>query len=108
MPLSTQDKSLADRLMASVGGWLLAHTELMFRIARNTVPILIVAYQCNRLAAVTRLDDVAEVLSRPNVFDVIYAPKISVIMASADDHLGMHVVELSLRDKTTMRMTAPR
>jgi cytochrome P450 len=106
--LSTQDKSLADRLMASVGGWLLAHTELMFRIARNTVPILIVAYKGKRFALVTRFDDVAEVLSRPNVFDVIYAPKISVIMDGDNIFLGMHDVEQATRDKTTMRMTAPR
>src|ERR1700704_236793 len=108
MPLSTQDKSLADRLMASVGGWLLAHTELTFRIARNTVPIFIVAYKGKRFALVTRFDDVAEVLSRPNVFDVIYAPKISVIMDGDNIFLGMHDVEQATRDKTTMRMTAPR
>ncbi|MGY2996921.1 cytochrome P450 [Mesorhizobium sp. URHB0026] len=101
-------KSFADRVMTSVGGWLAAHTELMFRIARNTVPILLVNYKGKRFALVTRFDDVAEVLARPNVFDVIYAPKIRVIMDGDNIFLGMSDVEQATRDKTTMRMTAPR
>jgi cytochrome P450 len=106
--VSTQGKSVADRLMAAVGGWLFNHMELMFRIARNTVPILIMTYRGKRFALVTRFDDVAEVLSRPNVFDVIYAPKIRVIMDGDNIFLGMRDVEQATRDKTTMRMTAPR
>ena len=106
--MSTQGKSVADRLMAAVGGWLFNHMELMFRIARNTVPILIMTYRGKRFALVTRFDDVAEVLSRPNVFDVIYAPKIRVIMDGDNIFLGMRDVEQATRDKTTMRMTAPR
>ena len=106
--MTTQGKSVADRVMASVGGWLATHIELMFRIARNTLPILVVTYKGKRFALVTRFDDVEEVLGRPNVFDVIYAPKLRVIMDGDNIFLGMRDVEQATRDKTTMRMTAPR
>jgi cytochrome P450 len=100
--------SLADRLMGAVGGWLFSHMELVFKVARNVAPILVVKFGGKSFALVTRFDDVAEVLGRPNVFDVIYAPKIAVIMDGDNIFLGMHDVEQATRDKTTMRMTAPR
>ena len=89
-------------------GWLKGHMDLMFRIARNLVPILVVRFQGRTWALVTRYDDVQEVLTRPNVFDVTYAPKIATIMEGDNIFLGMKDEERFTRDKTNMRMTAPR
>ena len=89
-------------------GWLKGHMDLMFRIARNLVPILVVRFQGRTWALVTRYDDVQEVLTRPNVFDVTYAPKIATIMDGDNIFLGMKDEERFTRDKTNMRMTAPR
>ncbi|MFC7475741.1 hypothetical protein ACFQS7_15315 [Dankookia sp. GCM10030260] len=89
-------------------GWLKDHMDLMFRIARTLVPILVVRFQGRTWALVTRYDDVEEVLTRPNVFDVTYAPKIAAIMDGDNIFLGMKDEERFTRDKTNMRMTAPR
>ena len=89
-------------------GWLKGHMDLMFRIARNLVPILVVRFQGRTWALVTRYDDVQEVLTRPNVFDVTYAPKIATIMDGDNIFLGMRDEDNFTRDKTNMRMTAPR
>jgi cytochrome P450 len=91
-----------------VFGWLKDHMDLMFRIARNVLPILVVRFQGRTWALVTRYDDVQEVLTRPNVFDVTYAPKIATIMEGDNIFLGMKDEERYTRDKTNMRMTAPR
>jgi cytochrome P450 len=104
----TASKSLADRAMASMGGWVMRHMELLFRIARNLFPILIVKYQGKIFALVTRFDDVQEVFQRPNVFDVIYAPKIRVLMDGDNIFLGMRDEDQATRDKSTMRLAAPR
>jgi len=99
-----QTASTGQRVFA----WLKARMDLMFRIARNVVPILIVKFQGRTWALVTRYDDVEEVLTRPNVFDVVYAPKIAAIMDGDNIFLGMKDEERYTRDKTNMRMTAPR
>lgn len=91
-----------------VFGWLKDHMDLMFRIARNLLPILVVRFQGRTWALVTRFDDVQEVLTRPNVFDVTYAPKIATIMQGDNIFLGMKDEDNFTRDKTNMRMTAPR
>jgi cytochrome P450 len=96
--------SLSERLLA----WGMRNMDLVFRILRNTLPILVLPFKGRRYALVTRYDDVQEVLLRPNVFDVIYAPKIAVIMAGDNIFLGMPDSDQATRDKTTMRMTAPR
>ena len=106
--MSTQPKSFADRIMAGVGGWLMGHMELIFRIARNTVPILIVTFKGKRFALVTRFDDVAEVLTHPNVFDVIYAPKLNLLMDGGNIFLGMRDTPESTQDRSSMRLAAPR
>ncbi|WP_431271347.1 hypothetical protein [Dankookia sp. P2] len=89
-------------------GWLKGHMDLVFRIARTLAPILVVRIRGRTWALVTRYDDVQEVLSRPNVFDVPYAPKIATIMDGDNIFLGMRDEERYTRDKTNMRMTAPR
>ncbi len=99
-----QSASTGQRIFA----WLKDHMDLMFRIARNLLPILVVRFQGRTWALVTRYDDVEEVLTRPNVFDVTYAPKIATIMDGDNIFLGMKDEERYTRDKTNMRMTAPR
>ncbi|MFZ4407251.1 MAG: cytochrome P450 [Paracraurococcus sp.] len=99
-----QSASTGQRIFA----WLKDHMDLMFRIARNLLPILVVRFQGRTWALVTRYDDVEEVLTRPNVFDVTYAPKIATIMDGGNIFLGMKDEDSYTRDKTNMRMTAPR
>jgi len=106
--MTTQPKCAADRLMAAFGSWVMGQMDMLFWIARNLFPILLVKYKGNSFALVTRFADVQEVLERPNVFDVIYAPKIRVLMDGDNIFLGMSDKEPATRDKTTMRLTAPR
>ena len=106
--MSTQPKSLADRVMSAVGGWLMSHMELVFRIVRNVAPILVVSFKGKKFALVTRFDDVAEVLTHPNAFDVLYAPKIAVLMDGGNIFLGMADTPDSTRDKSSMRLALPR
>ncbi|HMI97780.1 MAG TPA: cytochrome P450 [Micropepsaceae bacterium] len=108
MANKTASMSLADRAMGLLGGWTLRHMDVLFRIARNLFPILLVKYKGKAFALVTRFDDVQEVFQRPNVFDVIYAPKIKVLMDGDNIFLGMKDEDQATRDKSTMRLTAPR
>lgn len=108
MVTTAAPKSVADRLTAWFGGWAMRHMEFLFAVARNLFPILVVSYQGKKFALVTRYDDVQEVLLRPNVFDVIYAPKIRVLMDGDNIFLGMRDEPQATRDKATMRVTAPR
>lgn len=95
-------------ISARLFGWAKRHMDPLFRLLRNTWPILVVRWRGRTYAVVTRYDDVQEVLLRPNVFDVIYAPKIAVITQGDNIFLGMHDEERQTRDKTTLRMAAPR
>lgn len=104
MAKAVQAPSFGERAFA----WLKGHMDLMFRIARTLCPILVVRFRGRTWALVTRYDDVQEVLTRPNVFDVTYAPKIATIMEGDNIFLGMKDEERFTRDKTNMRMTAPR
>ena len=72
----TAKPSLKGRLEA----WALRHMDAFFRVQRTVAPILVASYGGKRYALVSRFDDVQEVLSRPNVFGVPYAPKFAVIM----------------------------
>lgn len=101
-------EGFVDRLKDRAVAWAKANLETIFWIARNTLPILIVAFKGQKWALVTRYDDVQEVLLRPDVFNVVYEPKIRLIMDGDNIFLGMKDIEPATRDKTTMRMTAPR
>ena len=94
--------------LAGLVAWAMAHLELIFRILRNVAPILVVRFRGRTYALVSRFDDVTDVLTHPNVFDVTYAPKIKVIMDGGNIFLGLPDTEPASRDRTTMRMTAPR
>ncbi|TDG19285.1 cytochrome P450 family protein [Paracraurococcus ruber] len=93
---------------AKIFDWLKSKMDTAFLILRNTLPILVVRFGGRTYALVTRFDDVQEVLQRPNVFNVTYAPKIAVIMQGDNIFLGMRDEPDFTRDKTTMRMAAPR
>jgi cytochrome P450 len=103
-PVIATPKSGGARLF----GWLKSKMDWGFLLLRNTLPILVVRWKGRTYALVTRYDDVQEVLQRPNVFNVTYAPKIRVIMDGDNIFLGMKDEPNYTRDKTNMRMTAPR
>jgi cytochrome P450 len=100
--------SLADRIHAALGAWMMKNVDLLLCVVRNVCPILVVTFRGRKFALITRYADVQEVLSRPNTFGVIYEPKLRVIMDGDNFFLGMNDEDPFTRDKTTMRMTAPR
>src|SRR5690349_12803181 len=107
-PVDTQVTTAPKSTGAKLFDWLKSKMDWGFLLLRNTLPILVVRWKGRTYALVTRYDDVQEVLQRPNVFDVIYAPKIRVIMDGDNIFLGMKDEPNYTRDKTNMRMTAPR
>jgi cytochrome P450 len=96
--------SIADRVFA----WGMRHQDFILSVIRNLFFIPVLTFKGTKWAVVTRYDDVEEVLQRPNVFGVIYEPKLRLIMDGDNFFLGMNDEEPFTRDKTTMRMTAPR
>ncbi|MDO9712617.1 cytochrome P450 [Paracraurococcus lichenis] len=102
--VATAPKSSGSKLLDA----LKSKMDWGFLLLRNTLPILVVPWKGRTYALVTRYDDVQEVLQRPNVFNVTYAPKIAVIMDGDNIFLGMKDEPNYTRDRTNMRMTAPR
>lgn len=100
--------SMADGLFQRLGGWAMRNMDVLFMVARNLFPILVVTYKGKSFALVSRFDDVQEVMSRPNVFQVPYAAKLKVIMGGGNIFLGMDDVPDFTRDKSTMRVVVPR
>src|SRR4051794_31904710 len=94
--------------MVRLGGWAQRNMDTLFTVARNLAPILVVTYQGRTFVLVSRHDDVREVMSLPNVFQVPYAPKLHVIMGGGNIFLGMHDEPDFTRDKATMRVVVPR
>jgi cytochrome P450 len=107
-PAMSGRKGIADRLMPRLGSWARRNMDILFMLARNVVPILIVRYEGRTFALVSRNDDVREVLSLPDVFQVPYAPKLRVIMGGGNIFLGMNDEPDFTRDKSTMRIVVPR
>ena len=70
-----------DHLKANVA----QNPEPLFAVLRRVKPILIV----KNVALVTRFEDVQEVLSRDDIFQVTYGPKMRVITGGQDFFLGM-------------------
>lgn len=100
----------SSNLVDKMTNWMMRRMDTMFFILRNTLPILILPFSIRgrTWVVVTRFEDVAEVLQRPNVFNVPYAPKLSLIMDGDNIFLGMKDEPNYTRDKTNMRMAAPR
>jgi cytochrome P450 len=94
--------------MTRFGDWARRNMDTLFMVARNLAPILVVTYRGKTFVLVSRHDDVKEVLSLPDVFQVPYAPKIRVIMGGGNIFLGMRDEPDFTRDKATMRVVVPR
>ncbi len=78
--------------------------EPIFAVLRRIKPILLVKGS----ALVTRFEDVQEVLSRDNVFQVVYGPKMRVITGGNDFFLGMQDSPEYARDVAHMRTVIRR
>jgi cytochrome P450 len=80
-----------------------AHTiqnpEPLFAVLREIRPILLV----KNVALVTRFEDVQEVLSRDDIYQVTYGPKMRVITGGQDFFLGMQNSPEYERDTAHMR-----
>lgn len=91
-----QKKGIVARFLA----WMIAnHPDLLFAIIRNTRPNL--ALGSAGPVFITRFPDVQEVLSRPDVFQVTYAPMIDPSVGPF--MLGRDCTEINQRDKGIMR-----
>jgi cytochrome P450 len=75
------------------------HPDLLFAIIRNTIPNL--ALGRTGPVFVTRFPDVQEALSRPDVFNVTYAPMIDPSLGPF--MMGRDCTEINQRDKGIMR-----
>jgi cytochrome P450 len=82
----------------------LAHPEPLFAVLRKVKPILLV----KNVALVTRFEDVQEVLSRDDIFQVTYGPKMRVITGGQDFFLGMANSPEYERDTAHMRSVVRR
>jgi cytochrome P450 len=78
--------------------------EPLFAVLRRVKPILIV----KNVALVTRFEDVQEVLSRDDIFQVTYGPKMRVITGGQDFFLGMQNSPEYERDVAHMRSVMRR
>jgi cytochrome P450 len=78
--------------------------EPLFAVLRRVKPILIV----KNVALVTRFEDVQEVLSRDDIFQVTYGPKMRVITGGQDFFLGMPNSPDYERDVAHMRSVVRR
>lgn len=83
---------------------LLLNPEPVFDILRKIRPILIV----KNVAVVTRFDDVQEVLSRDDVFQVTYGEKMEVVTGGRNFFLGMQDSPEYERDVAHMRSAVRR
>ncbi|MBN9088230.1 MAG: cytochrome P450 [Reyranella sp.] len=87
-------------LVARLLGWMIAnHPDLLFAIIRNTRPNLVLG--ATGPVFITRFPDVLEALSRPEIFNVTYAPMIDPSVGPY--MLGRDCTEINQRDKGIMR-----
>jgi cytochrome P450 len=98
--------SLGARIAAFVGDQVFGHIDFLFLLARNLCPILVVRWRNRTYAVVTRNDDVQELMLRNDVFNVIYLPKVHVIMDGSSFFLAGDD-DQAKRDKSKMREVAP-
>lgn len=68
--------------------WASNRTDFFYRLLRCLWPIPVITLRGKTTAAVTRFDDVQEVLKEHTVFRVPYADKIQVIMGGGNMFLG--------------------
>lgn len=77
--------STKTKLLDTLKGWALNHTDFIFGVLRWVKPILSV----KAFTLVTRYQDVQEVLSRDDAFNVTYAEKMHAITNGSNFFLGM-------------------
>lgn len=82
----------------------LENPEPLFAVLRKIKPILLV----KNVALVTRFEDVQEVLSRDDIFQVTYGPKMRIITGGEDFFLGMQNSPEYERDTAHMRSVMRR
>jgi cytochrome P450 len=104
------DRELA-KVQADAMGFLdqlqrdaIRNPEPIFALLRRVAPILMI----RNVAVVTRFEDVQEVLSRDDVFQVLYGEKMRVITGGRDFFLGMQNSPEYTRDVSHMRSTMRR
>jgi cytochrome P450 len=85
---------------------LAQNPEPVFAVLRRVKPILVI--KSKNIAIVTRFDDVQEVLSRDNVFQVTYGEKMRVVTGGNDFFLGMQDSSAYTRDVAHMRTAMRR
>jgi cytochrome P450 len=98
--VQTDAMSLFDHLQQH----LLQNPEPVFAVLRRVKPILLV----KNIALVTRFEDVQEVLSRDDVFQVTYKEKMEVIGNGSNFFLGMQNSPEYERDQSHMRAVMRR
>jgi cytochrome P450 len=89
-----------DKIKAHV----IQNPEPLFAVLRKVKPILMV----KNVALVTRFEDVQEVLSRDDIYQVTYGPKMRVITGGQDFFLGMRNSPEYERDTAHMRTVVRR
>ena len=92
--------SILDRVKT----WAAKNIAVVFGILRCIKPNLLL----KDFGLVTRFDDVQEVLSRPDVFGITYAEKMSVITNGSNFFLGMNDTPTYTRDVSNMRLVVRR
>jgi cytochrome P450 len=80
------------------------YPEPVFAVLRRLKPVLIV----KGVALITKFDDVQDVLTRDDVFQVTYGPKMRVVTGGADFFLGMQSSPEYERDVSHMRSVMRR
>lgn len=80
--------------------WAEQNLRLIFAILRNTLPNL----GFKGIAIVTRFNDVQEVLSRDDAFNVTYGAKMAVLKNGSNFFLGMDPTPIYQRDVSNMRI----
>lgn len=93
-----------EALVSALEAAALAHPRPVFALLRKLQPILVV----RQFALVTRYEDVQEVLSRDDVFDVPYAEKMALITSGKNFFLGMRNTPRYTRDASNMRIAVRR
>ncbi|MCU1293874.1 MAG: yjiB, partial [Bryobacterales bacterium] len=101
--LATAQQDLS-AFLEKVKAHTIQHPEPIFALLRRLKPILIV----KDFALVTRFEDVQEVLSRDQIFQVTYGHKMRVITGGNDFFLGMQDSPAYTRDVSLMRTVVRR
>jgi cytochrome P450 len=106
-PIGNELAGVDAEAMAFLDGlkaYLTQYPEPVFAVLRRVRPILIL----KGVAIVTRFDDVQEVLSRDDVFQVTYGEKMRIVTGGNDFFLGMQDSPAYTRDVSHMRTVMRR